>query len=66
LWELGFIDATTLSRYTMNGRQDKSGILLKETSLTYLMMNCQDFEEEESLLQTMGWEMGILVDHTPK
>jgi len=66
LWERGFIDATALSRYTMNGRQDESGILLKETSLTYLMTNCQDFEEEESLLQTMGREMGVLVDRTPK
>jgi hypothetical protein len=30
------------------------------------MTNGQDFEEEESLLQTMGREMGILVDRTPK
>ena len=50
----------------MNGRQDETGILLNKTSLTYLMSNCQDFEEEESLLQTMGREMGIIVDCTPK
>jgi uncharacterized protein (DUF2249 family) len=50
----------------MNGRQDETGILLKEISLTYLMSNCQDFEEEESLLKTMGGEMGIIVDHMPK
>jgi hypothetical protein len=66
LWKQGFIDRNNLSKYTMNGRQDETGILFKETSLTFLMSNCQDFEEEESLLLTMGWEMGIIVDHTPK
>ena len=30
------------------------------------MSNCEDFEEEESLLQAMGREMGITVDRTPK
>jgi hypothetical protein len=66
LWERGFIDVNDVSKYTLNGRQDASGILMKETSLTYLMSNCQDFEDEESLLQTMGREMGVLVDRTPK
>jgi hypothetical protein len=56
----------TMYQSTLNRRQDASGILMKETSLTYLMSNCQDFEDEESLLQTMGREMGILVDQTPK
>ncbi len=37
----------------------------KETSLKHLMSNCTDFEEEESVLQSMGRQMGILVDHTP-
>jgi hypothetical protein len=46
LWERGFIDRSNLSKYTMNGRQDETGILLKETSLMYLMSNCQDFKRK--------------------
>jgi hypothetical protein len=30
------------------------------------MGNCNDFEEEGSLLQLMGRKIGVLVDHTPK
>ncbi len=31
------------------------------------MADCVDFEEEEeTLLQSMGKEMGVLVDRTPK
>ena len=30
------------------------------------MAGCLDFEEEETLLQPSGREMGVLVDWTPK
>jgi hypothetical protein len=30
------------------------------------MSNCLEYEEEETLLQSMGREMGILVDRTPR
>ena len=50
----------------LNGRQDAFGILRKETSLKFLMSNCQDSEEEESLFQSMGRAMGVIVDRTPK
>ncbi len=30
------------------------------------MSNCTDFEEEESLLQSMGRQMGVIIDRTPK
>jgi hypothetical protein len=36
------------------------------TSLKYLMANCTDFFEEESLLQSMGPQMGGIIDRTPK
>ncbi len=39
---------------------------MPETSLKGLMANCVDFEEEESLLQANGREMGVLVNRTPK
>jgi hypothetical protein len=65
LWERGFIGAANVDKYMMNGR-DACGVLILETSLKLLMMNCEDFEEEESLLQANGHEMGVLVDRTPK
>jgi hypothetical protein len=66
LWERGFIDADNHQKYTMNGRQDACGVLMPETSLIHLMSSCVDFEEEESLLQANGRELGVLVDRTPK
>jgi len=62
LWEWGFVNTLNLSQYTINSKQDGFGILRHDTSLKYLMSRCQDFEEEETLLQSMG----IAVDRTPK
>jgi len=66
LWERGWIDGNRRKDYTMDGKKDSKGVLKKETSLFLLMSDCTDFEGEESLLQTKGKEMGILVDRTPK
>jgi hypothetical protein len=38
----------------------------KTFALKSLMASCFDFEKEETLLQSMGREMGVLVDRTPK
>ena len=38
----------------------------KDFSVKLLKGNCLDFEEEETLLQSMGKEMGVLVDRMPK
>ncbi len=51
LWERGFIDPNNLDRYTLNGRQDAEGVLMPEKSLKPLLASCEDFKEEESLLQ---------------
>ncbi len=66
LWERGIIDEHNLDRYSMNGCQDVFGVLIPETSLIYFMGNCEDFEENESLLQANGCEMGVLVDRMPR
>jgi hypothetical protein len=66
LWEIGFIDADNHQKYTMNGRQDACGVFMPKMSLNHLMSSCVDFEEEESLLQANGRELGVLVDRTPK
>ena len=54
LWERGFIDKNNLQQYTLDGKKDGHGNLRPETSLKHLLANCIDFEEEESLLQSMG------------
>jgi hypothetical protein len=66
LFERGIIDDHNLEKYTMNGRQDVFGVLILDTSLIYLMGNCEDFDEEESFLQANGHELGVLVDRMPK
>ena len=66
LWERGIVDASKLSEYTINGRQNGYGVIDKTYALKSLMANCLDFEEEETLLQSMGRVMGVLVDRTPK
>jgi hypothetical protein len=66
LWERGLIDPHNLNQYTMDGRKDQFGVLQPHTSLKHLLGSCRDFQEEESLLQTMGRKMGVLVDRTPK
>ena len=66
LWERGFIDELRLENYMLNGKHDAFGFVQKDFSLKLLKGNCLDFEEEETLLQSMGKEMGVLVDRTPK
>jgi hypothetical protein len=50
----------------MKRQQDDFGVLIPDISLIYLMGNCEDFEEEESLLLANDRDVGILVDRTPK
>jgi hypothetical protein len=66
LWERGFIDVTNINQYTVGGRKDEMGVLQTETSLKFLLGNCLDFEEEESLLQSKGRILGAKIDRTPK
>jgi hypothetical protein len=57
LWEHG---------YTINGEKSELGIINTEFSLKHLLGSCQDFEEEESLLQAQGRSLGVMVDQMPK
>ncbi len=65
LWERGWINEGNIHQYTVDGQKDGFGVFQPHTSLKYLMGNCKDFGEEESLLQLTGRKMGILVDWTP-
>ncbi len=66
LWERGFINEGNLQQYTVDGKKYAYGVLIPNTSLKLMVSNLQDFEEEESLLQSMGQLMGVTIDHTPK
>jgi hypothetical protein len=55
-----------LNQYTVTGRKDEMCILQPETSLKFLLGNCLDFEEEESLLQSKGRILRAKIDSTPK
>jgi hypothetical protein len=66
LWEQGWINEATLTDYTIDGKTDLLGVWQMNTSLKYLMANCTGFVEEESLLQSMGRQMGEIIDRTPK
>jgi hypothetical protein len=69
LWERWFIQGTDVNKfwlYTLKGKKDQFGNYNLEYSFPYLLSSCTDFEEEETILQTMGSSMGVEVDHTPK
>jgi aminoglycoside phosphotransferase family enzyme len=66
LWEHGWIDPARLNDYSIEGKTDAMGVKQVNTNLKYLMENCRDFIEKESLLQSNGQKMGIIIDWTPK
>jgi hypothetical protein len=67
LWERGFIDpAKRKEEYTVDGKKDAFGNIIRETSLKHLMSLLTDFIEEETLLQYHGRLLGVRVERTPK
>jgi hypothetical protein len=66
LWERGFINEKNLKQYTVDGRKDAFDYLQPHTSLKYLLDNCTDFKEEESMLQSIGSTLGVSINWTPK
>jgi hypothetical protein len=61
-WERGLIDENNLSLHTVTGCKDELGIMQQHTSLKFLLGNCTNFEEEESLLQSKGRLLGAIND----
>jgi hypothetical protein len=67
LWERGFIDPEKKKDdYTVDGKKDAFGNVIRETSLKHLMSLLTDFIEEETLLQYHGRLLGVKVERTPK
>ncbi len=64
LWEQGWINEASRSDCTIDRKTDLLGIQQMSTSLKYLMANCTDFNLEESLLQSIGHQMGAMIDRT--
>ena len=64
-WERGLInpnDPNIEKSYTLHGRKNSLGIINLEYSLKNLLGSCIDFDEEETMLQSMGCKMGVLID----
>jgi hypothetical protein len=62
-----WLDPEAIKHYTMYGRKDEYGVFQSHSSLKYPLRSCRDFQEEESLLQSMGQQtMGAIVARTPK
>ena len=57
----GEIEIAIPGKYTIEGSLDGFGIKRYDTSLKHLLANCVDFEEEESLLQSIGTKMALLL-----
>jgi hypothetical protein len=66
LWEQGWIDLLRLQHYSVDGKTNALGVKQMNLSLKYLMANCTNFMEEESLLQSNGQKMGVIIDRTTK
>ena len=66
LFERGHVDPEMFPQYTVDGRLDGFGNLIPETSLRNLMEQLSDFQDEETLMQYHGRQMGVRVDRTPK
>ena len=66
LWERGFIDMNNLSSYTLTGKKDAFGVVDLRRSLRNMMSLCDDFLNEEGMLQCIGKNLDVMVILTPK
>ena len=71
LWERGFINTEqgakqAYNSYSISGFKDQFGNRRLDTSLKELISCLRDFEEEETMLQSIARQLGVRVDRTPK
>jgi hypothetical protein len=52
--------------YSIKGKKDLFSNLQMESFLNPLMENCADFQEEETMLQSIAHQMGVEEDCFPK
>jgi hypothetical protein len=63
---VSLIDCELIEKYTVDGRKDINGKVNLQYSLRAIMLNCQDFKEEETALQHLGRQLGVMVLLMPK
>ena len=63
-WERGYIKPDI--EYTLKGKKDADGNLMRGKSLNLLIQKSSDFVNEPTMLQFMGEKMGVIIDRTPK
>jgi hypothetical protein len=68
LWERGLIDTSLLAQYTVDGKKNLvTGDINLHSSLSHILANCKDFQEEETALEHLvGTQLGVTVKLTPK
>jgi hypothetical protein len=67
LGERGLIDRSSFEKYTLEGRKDAiTGKVDLHFSLRHLLAECCDFKDEETALQYLGSQLGVVVNLTPK
>ena len=67
LWETGWIDPCKVASYTLKGRKDKETATIdEEFSLQRILSERPDFVNEKTALQSLGEELGVVVDRSPK
>ncbi len=67
LAERGLIERDSLEKCTLEGQKDAiTGKVDLQYSLRNLMAECSDFKDEETALQYLGTQLGVMVLLTPK
>ena len=71
LFERGFFDPSDsikeiVRNFAANGKKDKDGNLIQNTSLKEIVANLPDFKSEITLLQYRALQLGVTVDCSPK
>ena len=67
LWERGVIDSTNIKQYSLTGKKDAFGCVVDYgTSLRHIMGLCNDFINEEGMLQHIAKCISVEVLLTPK
>ena len=62
----GLIDGANFKQFSLTGKKDEFRIVDNGTNLTYLMGFCNDFLNEEGMLQHIAKRIGVEVLLTPK
>ena len=68
LWERRWVklDETNQDEYPMSGKRDSHGHVIKETNLSHLIQQCEEFFHGKTLIQCYSEAIGSIMDWSPK